>query len=75
MRIARTTSRRLAKLGAISIVCLVGENSDVLRPGIVGMRGSMPIYTTTAMHDMSSPPPTPTTYRIVVARREYTPPL
>ena len=36
------TSRRFA-LGA-SNVCLVGENADVLRPGVVGMRGSTVIY-------------------------------
>ena len=32
---------------------------DVLRPGIVGKRGSIIIRTTTAMHGMSNRPPTP----------------
>ena len=29
----------------------------LIRLGVVGMRGSMVIYTTTPMHDMGTPPP------------------
>ena len=42
-------------------VCLVGEKPDVLRPGIVGMRGSM-VTRFTAMHDIEYPPRPPGWY-------------
>ena len=45
-------------LGA-SNVCLAGEKPDVLRPGIVTMRGSVILIKTTAVHDTSTPPPVP----------------
>ena len=58
LRNSPNTSRRFAP-GATSNVCLVDEKSDVLRPGIVGMRGYLtcPYDYSTAMHDMSIPPP------------------
>ena len=50
------TSRRLA-LGGRD-VCLVGKTPDMLRPRIVGMRGSYHmVQWTTVMHEMSTPPP------------------
>ena len=38
---------------------LIGDNPDALRPGIVGMRGSMVFCAITTMHGMSSPPRPP----------------
>ena len=51
------TTRRFAKPGGkLSMSDLVGENPNVLRPGCVGMRGSVG-HTTTAMHDDEYPSP------------------
>ena len=52
-----STSRRLLRLVLYSDVCLVGENLALLRPCIVRMRGRVYRHTTTAMNDMSTPPP------------------
>ena len=35
---------------------MVGENPDVLRPGVVGRDARVNGHTTTAMHEMSNPP-------------------
>ena len=49
LRATRLTPHGASPLGA-SNACLVGENPTLIRPGIVGMRGSMVIRTTTDYH-------------------------
>ena len=51
MRLAGSLAE-LRKLGP-SDICLFGEKPDVLRPGIVGTRGSM-VIRLTPMHDVMS---------------------
>ena len=55
MRLAE--HRTALRVWVQAMPAVVGVNTpDVLRPGIVGMRGSYG-RTTTAIHDMGTPPP------------------